>query len=205
MTDLHARLRRHGLFNAKVPRFTSYPPANRFSEDVSGDTVGTWLSSVPSGADVSLYVHVPFCRRLCWFCACRTQGTKTDVPLGRYVDALREEIDLVRAQLPNDLRVARLHLGGGTPTILPTWLMEDLLAALDEAFGIRDCDEFSVEIDPVEIDRPRLEQLAGYGLNRASLGVQDFDPKVQEAIGRIQTVEQTRDTVDPKPEQTRRH
>ena len=191
MTDLYPRLRRYGLFNAKVPRFTSYPPANRFSETVSGDVAGPWLSSVPSGADISLYVHIPFCRRLCWFCACRTQGTKTDGPLARYVETLLAEIAMVRDQLPRDLRVARLHLGGGTPTILPPHLMERLLGALDDRFGLSERDEFSVEIDPVEIDRPRLEVLARFGLNRASLGVQDFDPKVQEAIGRIQSVDET--------------
>ncbi|QEW19934.1 Oxygen-independent coproporphyrinogen-III oxidase [Marinibacterium anthonyi] len=196
MTDLHARLRRHGLFNAKVPRFTSYPPANRFSEDVSDATVEPWLSSVPPGAAISLYVHIPFCRRLCWFCACRTQGTKTDVPLARYVDALLEEIAIVRARLPRELRVSRLHLGGGTPTILPPWLMDRLLGALDNAFGISGRDEFSVEIDPVEIDRDRLDLLVRYGLNRASLGVQDFDPRVQEAIGRMQSVDETRAAVD---------
>ena len=195
MTQLHARLRRHGLFNAKVPRFTSYPPANRFADDVTGETVATWMAEVPPGADISLYVHVPFCRRLCWFCACRTQGTKTDMPLERYVNVVRDEMALVRAQLPESLRVARLHLGGGTPTILPTGLMDRLLGRLHETFGLGDRDEFSVEIDPVEIDRARLELLVRYGLNRASLGVQDFDPRVQQAIGRIQTVEATRAAV----------
>ncbi len=196
MNELYARLRRHGLFNAKVPRFTSYPPANRFSDEVSGETVDSWQASVPDGAEISLYVHIPFCRRLCWFCACRTQGTKTDLPLARYVDALLGEVAQVREKLPQHLRVSRLHFGGGTPTILPPDLSERLLDGLDDAFGIDACDEFSVEIDPVEIDRPRLEVLTARGLNRASLGVQDFEPKVQEAIGRIQSVEQTRDTVE---------
>lgn len=196
MNELYARLRRHGLFNAKVPRFTSYPPANRFSDEVSGETVDSWQASVPDGAEISLYVHIPFCRRLCWFCACRTQGTKTDLPLARYVDALLEEIAQVREKLPQDLHVARLHFGGGTPTILSPEMSRRLLDGLDEAFDIGDCDEFSVEIDPVEIDRPRLELLSAHGLNRASLGVQDFEPKVQQAIGRIQSVEQTRETVE---------
>lgn len=196
MKDLYARLRRHGLFNAKVPRFTSYPPANRFSDQVSGETVDQWQAAMPDGAEVSLYVHIPFCRRLCWFCACRTQGTKTDLPLARYVDALLSEIKQVRAQLPQHLRVARLHFGGGTPTILSPVLMEQVIDALDDAFDMADRDEFSVEIDPVEIDQERLELLVDRGLNRASLGVQDFDPKVQEAIGRIQSVDQTRDTVN---------
>lgn len=195
MQEIHAQLRRHGLFNAKVPRFTSYPPANRFSDIVTGDTVSTWQSRMPDGADISLYVHIPFCRRLCWFCACRTQGTKTDMPLVRYVEALIAEIEQVRAQLPQHLRVARLHFGGGTPTILAPDLMERLTTALADQFDLSACDEFSVEIDPVEIDLPRLEQLANRGMTRASLGVQDFDPQVQQAIGRVQSVAQTREAV----------
>ncbi|MEM8729849.1 MAG: oxygen-independent coproporphyrinogen III oxidase [Pseudomonadota bacterium] len=190
------RLRRHGLFNAKVPRFTSYPPANCFDPQVSGQTATEWLAQVPDDAGLSLYVHIPFCRRLCWFCACRTQGTKTDVPLARYVDALIEEIEIVRRALPARIRVARLHLGGGTPTILPPDLMDHLLRGLDGAFGIAGHDEFSVEIDPLEIDCDRLAILTEHGLNRASLGVQDFDARVQEAIGRPQTISDTRDAVD---------
>ena len=190
-----ALLRRHGLFDAKVPRFTSYPPANRFSTEVGGEHRTRWLSGTPDGADISLYAHIPFCRRLCWFCACRTQGTKTDAPLARYVASLLDEAEAVRAALPATIRMRRLHLGGGTPTILPAPLMDRMLAGLDARFGIQELEEMSVEIDPTEIDAGRLAVLAAHGLNRASLGVQDFDPRVQQAIGRLQSVEVTRDTV----------
>ena len=187
-------LRRHGLFDAKVPRFTSYPPANRFSPEVGGADRTRWLSDTPDRSDISLYAHIPFCRRLCWFCACRTQGTKTDAPLARYVASLLDEAEAVRAILPVRIRTRRLHLGGGTPTILPAALMDRLLTGLAVRFGSADLDEFSVEIDPTEIDAERVAVLAAHGLNRASLGVQDFDPKVQEAIGRLQSVDDTRAT-----------
>lgn len=188
-------LRRYGLFDAKVPRFTSYPPANRFTPSVGGDVASQWLAATPENGELSLYIHIPFCRRLCWFCACRTQGTKTDAPLGRYIDSVIREMSMVRAQLPQSVRVTRLHLGGGTPTILPVPLMTKLLNAVAQAFDLSELAEFSVEIDPTEIDAARLSVLADAGLSRASIGVQDFDPRVQDAIGRTQSVAATAETV----------
>ena len=105
-------LRRFGLFDARVPRYTSYPPANHFQNGVGQRNQMDWLSMVPEGAGVSVYIHIPFCKRLCWFCACRTQGTKTMRPVEAYVDVLCKEIMAVRAKLPADVRMARLHLGG---------------------------------------------------------------------------------------------
>lgn len=187
-----SKLKSHGLFDARAPRFTSYPPANRFVNSIGPDQAAAWLGAAPPGAAVSLYLHVPFCRRLCWFCACRTQGTKTDRPLGPYVDRLIAEMAMIREALPRDIRVRRLHLGGGTPTILPVAEMGRLLAAVDRHFGLSALDEFSVEIDPTEIDAERLALLAEAGLSRASLGVQDFDETVQRSIGRLQSPEATR-------------
>ena len=190
------RLRRLGLFDARAPRYTSYPPANHFNENVGPETVANWLQAVPSGARVSLYLHIPYCRRLCWFCACRTQGTSTDRPLIPYLDQLRAEMAIVDANLPQDVVLSQVHLGGGTPTLLPPEMIRDL--GRDIA-GFRpraeDC-QFSVEIDPTEVDRPRIEALGEIGMTRASIGVQDFDPVVQECIGRQQSFEQTRDVVD---------
>lgn len=191
-----SNLRRHGLFDARVPRFTSYPPATRFTDAIGPDDYAIWLAQVPSEAAISLYVHVPFCRRLCWFCACRTQGTKTGAALGGYVGSLLAEAALIRRHLPRHIRIARLHLGGGTPTILPPELMHRLLGGLDRVFGLGGMEEFSVEIDPTECDLPRLETLAGYGLNRVSIGIQDFEPRVQEAIGRAQSLKITTETID---------
>ena len=184
-------LRRLGLFDRKVPRFTSYPPATHFTPAVGPEAVARWQGAMPDGAETSIYVHIPFCRRLCWFCACRTQGVKTDSPLEPYVASVLAEARSARARMPDRVAVRRLHLGGGTPTILSSNRLDQLLAGLDQIFGLGGLEEFSVEIDPMEVDRERLTVLKSFGLNRASLGVQDFDPAVQAAIGRTQPFSQT--------------
>ncbi|MEH6831140.1 MAG: oxygen-independent coproporphyrinogen III oxidase [Sulfitobacter sp.] len=186
---------RHGLFDAKVPRYTSYPPANHFQNGVGHRNQLEWLSAVNEGEDVSVYIHIPFCKRLCWFCACRTQGTQTMRPVEAYVDILLKEIAAVMAHLPEGIAMGRLHLGGGTPTILTPQIMGKLLDAVFDAFTPSADFEFSVEIDPTEASPELLGTLVDYGMNRASIGVQDFDPKVQEAIGRLQSLEQTWDVV----------
>jgi oxygen-independent coproporphyrinogen-3 oxidase len=189
----HAQLSRLGLFDTSVPRYTSYPTAAQFNGSVSAETYARWLAAVPEGASISLYLHVPFCRRLCWFCACRTQGTSTLAPVAAYVGTLIEELRLVRAAMAPGITLSRLHWGGGTPTLIPDDLMGDLLRAIKEAFPFAPAAEFSVEIDPNEIDDARLDALVRGGMNRASIGVQDFDPAIQEAIGRPQSFEITRD------------
>lgn len=191
-----AQLRRLGLFEAKVPRYTSYPPATKFSNDVDSGTYGDWIRSIPAGTRVSLYLHVPFCRRLCWFCACRTQGVRSDKPVRAYLETLKKEIRKIGAMLPEGVEVARLHWGGGTPTLLSDAMITDLATELARSFPYSEKMEFSVEIDPNEIDAARLDALAEAGLNRASIGVQDFDPGIQKIIGRIQSYEVTRDAVE---------
>ncbi|UWR25858.1 oxygen-independent coproporphyrinogen III oxidase [Sulfitobacter sp. S223] len=188
--------RRYGLFDARVPRYTSYPPANHFQEGEGLKHQNDWLQSVPDGSDVSVYIHIPFCKRLCWFCACRTQGTKTMRPVDAYVDILRKEITGVRATLAPGIKMSRLHLGGGTPTILSAQTMSTLLREVFDAFEPAENFEFSVEIDPTEAEKPLLQTLIDFGLNRASLGVQDFAPEVQAAIGREQSLEQTETVID---------
>lgn len=189
-------LRRYGLFDAKVPRYTSYPPANHFQSGEGNRHQTAWLEAVPEGSEVSLYVHIPFCKRLCWFCACRTQGTRTMRPVDAYIDILKRELEAVRNRLPGNVRMARLHLGGGTPTILAPQMMTDLLHTIFDTFATANGFEFSVEIDPTEAAEDLLEVLVQFGMNRASIGVQDFEPKVQEAIGRPQTLEQTTRVAD---------
>ncbi|EEE36439.1 oxygen-independent coproporphyrinogen III oxidase [Rhodobacteraceae bacterium KLH11] len=190
------QLARLGLFDAKVPRYTSYPTAPHFSNDVGPDLFGDWVSGITPGSSISLYVHVPFCRRLCWFCACRTQGTQTDNPVIAYVDVLKAELDLLAARLPAGVTLSRLHWGGGTPTLLSPELMRDLAARILERVPLSRNAEFSVEIDPNEIDEARLDALAEAGMNRASIGVQDFDDEIQKTIGRIQSYDTTRRAVD---------
>lgn len=189
-------LRRHGLFDARVPRYTSYPPANHFQNGFGQRHQAAWLKAVPQDTDVSVYVHIPFCKRLCWFCACRTQGTSTLRPVDAYVTVLLKEIETVRRTLPPGIRMARLHLGGGTPTILSCETMTLLLNTLFAAFERSAEFEFSVEIDPTEASDELLHLLIAAGMNRASVGVQDFAKPVQEAIGRTQTLIQTRHVID---------
>ena len=181
-----------GLFDAKVPRYTSYPTAPHFNRSVGPDHFSSWVRAIPEGAQISLYVHVPFCRRLCWFCACRTQGTQTDAPVIAYLETLKAEIAMLGALLPRGVRLSRLHWGGGTPTLLQPGMIDELAGAIREIAPSTDATEFSVEIDPNEIDGPRLDALAAAGMNRASIGVQDFDDEIQKSIGRLQSYDITR-------------
>ena len=190
------QLSRLGLFDAKVPRYTSYPTAPHFGGGVDSARFSEWIRAIPEGNAISLYVHVPFCRRLCWFCACRTQGTQSEKPVAAYLEVLKEELALLGAALPRGVRLARLHWGGGTPTLLSAPMMQDLAGAIAEIAPFAESYEFSVEIDPNEIDGPRLDALAAAGMNRASIGVQDFDPDIQSTIGRIQSFDATRDAVE---------
>ena len=191
-----SQLARLGLFDARVPRYTSYPTAPHFDTGVTGRHLDQWISAIPAGSSISLYLHVPFCRRLCWFCACRTQGTGSDAPVRSYAAVLKSEIALLQARLAPGVRLARMHWGGGTPTLLPPELIREIAAALADAVPAGPDSEFSVEIDPTEIDAPRLDALFAAGMTRVAIGVQDFDPEVQKAIGRAQSYEMTRDLVD---------
>lgn len=191
-----SQLTRLGLFDARVPRYTSYPTAPQFGASVDTRLFSDWISAIPAGSAISLYLHVPFCRRLCWFCACRTQGTSSDAPVRAYAQTLKAEIALLKARLQPGVTLSRLHWGGGTPTMLPAELMRDLAESIFDAVPMGIGAEFSVEIDPNEIDADRLDALAAAGMNRASIGVQDFDPEIQKAIGREQSHEVTRHVAD---------
>ena len=194
--EQESQLARLGLFDARVPRYTSYPTAPHFNNAVDPALFASWIEAIPTGSAISLYVHVPFCRRLCWFCACRTQGTSTDEPVIAYVETLKAELEVLRRHLPAGVRLARLHWGGGTPTLLSPGLIGDLAGSILDVVPLAEGAEFSVEIDPDEVDAPRLDALTAAGMNRASIGVQDFDPEIQKTIGRIQPYELTRDVVE---------
>ncbi len=190
-----SQLAQFGIFDARVPRYTSYPTAPHFAGGVDPSTFARWIEAVPENGEISLYMHVPFCRRLCWFCACRTQGTSSDDPVIAYAEVLKAEIALLKARLAPGVRLSRLHWGGGTPTLMPAAVIAEVAGAIFDAVPLGPDAEFSVEIDPNEIDEPRLAALAAAGMNRASIGVQDFDLDIQKTIGRDQTYEVTRDAV----------
>ncbi|MEQ8902059.1 MAG: oxygen-independent coproporphyrinogen III oxidase [Roseovarius sp.] len=185
-----------GLFDARVPRYTSYPTAAAFTPDTGASFQGRALETLNPKEPVSVYIHIPFCERLCWFCACHTQGTKTLGPVESYIETLEAELEMVRAKLPDGLKMGNLHWGGGTPTILPPALIHRLAEAIRRVFPPADVFEFSVEIDPTMVDRAKIEALAAEGMTRASIGIQDFDPQVQEAIGRLQSFDVTRACVE---------
>lgn len=192
---IESQLSRLGLFDARVPRYTSYPTAPQFNDTVDAGLFQSWLGAVAPGSQISLYLHVPFCRRLCWFCACRTQGTRSQGPVIAYVETLKQELALLRAHLPEGVTLSRLHWGGGTPTLMPAAQIRDLSAAIFDAVPLGAGAEFSVEIDPNEVDGARLDALCAAGMNRASIGVQDFDPQIQATIGRDQSYEITQEVV----------
>ncbi len=185
-----------GLFSRNVPRYTSYPTSPQFSESVGPETFNKWVSDLKPGAKLSIYVHVPFCERLCWFCACRTQGVTQLAPVEAYLDVVKVEIAKLAATLPKDVSIARMHWGGGSPTIMLPEHIESLTAELLKLAPVDPDWEFSVEIDPTAINDAKLDALAKVGMNRASIGVQDFTEKVQAAIGREQSFETTRDIVE---------
>ncbi len=190
------QLRELGLFDAKVPRYTSYPTAPQFGGGVDSDRFARWIGEISPASEISLYVHIPFCRRLCWFCACRTQGTQSETPVRAYLETLKTEFALLGQNLPDGIRLSRLHWGGGTPTLLAPDMITELADTIKEIADFAPGYEFSVEIDPNEIDGPRLDALASAGMNRASIGVQDFDDLIQQTIGRIQSFDVTKQATD---------
>lgn len=185
------------LKNAKpVPRYTSYPTAPHFSEVVGSSEYETWLSTIEPGEALSIYAHVPYCDRLCWFCACHTKQTLRYEPVATYLNGLHREIAAIGGRVNGEAKVTALHLGGGSPTLLRP---DDLIAlkqAFARHFAFSSGCEISVEMDPNDLDEARHDALAAIGMTRASFGVQDFDPVVQKAINRIQTFEQTRDAIE---------
>ncbi len=195
MIDI-SQLARLGLFDARVPRYTSYPTAPHFSADVGPGRFGDWVEAVPEGARLSLYVHIPFCRRLCWFCACRTQGTASGAPVAAYLEVVKKELALLAERLPPRVTLSHLHWGGGTPTLLDPDMIRELTDSIFRTVPMAEGGEFSVEIDPGEIEDARLDALAAAGMTRASIGVQDFDPEIQKIIGREQSFEITERAVN---------
>jgi len=189
-------LRRMGLFDARVPRYTSYPPATAFTAQAGAEFQVSCLGSLDPATPVSVYIHIPFCERLCWFCACRTQGTTTLKPVVNYLRVLKKELELLRATLPEGVTMGQMHWGGGTPTILPPDMIRELAQAIMDVIPPAPDLSFSVEIDPTLVDDAKIGALADMGMTRASIGIQDFALDVQEAIGRKQSFTATRACVD---------
>ena len=172
------------LAERNVPRYTSYPTAPHFSTAVGPELYGEWLGQLRRDASLSLYIHVPFCTELCFYCGCHTKAVRKREPVDRYAEQLLDEIALLDSLAGRKL--THLHWGGGTPSILgPEWL-ETVAAKLASRFDLSALKEHAIELDPRRIDRALVRSLAAIGVNRASLGVQDVSPEVQRAIGRVQ-------------------
>jgi oxygen-independent coproporphyrinogen III oxidase len=185
-------------YDVNGPRYTSYPTANLFHESFDVAEHERALAALTDAAALSLYVHVPFCATVCYYCACNRIITNNRRHAVAYLERLHREIEMVRQRLPDGHTVEQLHFGGGTPTYLDDEQFARLFEVLGESFRFADDADrdFSVEIDPRTVDEARVEFLAELGVNRISLGVQDFDPQVQKAVNRIQSVECTRRVID---------
>lgn len=173
-----------------VPRYTSYPTAAQFHDGIDAWDYSGELGRLPQGMPVSLYAHVPFCDTMCWFCGCHTKLTRRYGPVAEYLQRLKREIDMV-ADLAGERPAGHLHWGGGSPTILSPEDILDLAGHLFRRFPRQAGSEFAVEIDPRGLERATIEALAEAGVNRVSIGVQDIDIRVQKAVNRLQSLEET--------------
>jgi oxygen-independent coproporphyrinogen-3 oxidase len=182
-------------FDVPGPRYTSYPTADRFAEAFGEADYVQALQQRQSGTlgkqpPLSLYVHIPFCESLCYYCACNKIITQHKERAAEYLRYLRKEVELHTRHLGRGQAVSQLHLGGGTPTFMSDEELRQLMALLREHFKFVPGGEYSVEVDPRTVDEQRLAVLAELGFNRLSFGVQDFDPAVQKVVHRIQPADQ---------------
>ncbi len=178
-----------------APRYTSYPTAPHFDTAVDGAVFARWLGELPGDASLSLYLHTPYCKQMCWYCGCHAFAAKRDEPIAEFVEALLVEIDRV-ADAAAARRVTEIHWGGGTPNILSPARFAAIADHLDQRFDLFSLERHAVEIDPRILTEAHAEAFAAAGVNRVSLGVQDLDERVQQGIGRIQPFETVRHAVD---------
>ncbi len=182
--------------DAPVPRYTSYPTSPHFQDRIGEGHYRTWLKRLDRDGEVSVYAHIPYCDRLCWFCGCHTKQTQRYDPVAVYLGVLHKEIDLLRDAIGFTPLLRHLHLGGGSPSMLRDADLERLRSAFDKNFRFSPNAEVSLELDPSDKTAKEFASLARFGITRASIGVQDFDERVQAAINRPQSFAQTADAVE---------
>lgn len=175
-------------YDARAPRYTSYPTAASFHRDIGSDLYGNWLAALAVDQPLSLYIHIPFCHSLCWYCGCHTGVARGRKPIAAYLQSLMQEIKLVSAAIPHRPRLAALHLGGGSPNMLSPADLASLFTCLRDNFAFDRNAAIAAELDPRSLSSEWIKAATDLGLNRASLGVQDIDPVVQAAINRIQSL-----------------
>ncbi|WP_417680976.1 oxygen-independent coproporphyrinogen III oxidase [Roseibium sp.] len=169
-----------------VPRYTSYPTAPHFHSGITDEVYAGWLEKLGPTDTLSLYLHVPYCREICHYCGCHTKATRQEAPLAAYAQTLGQELELIAGHLNSPGPVKHIHWGGGTPSLLPEDSLRDLSGLMRVLFDFAPDMEHAIELDPRVVGASLAHTLVEIGVNRASLGVQDFDPEVQKAIGRIQ-------------------
>lgn len=180
---------------ANLPRYTSYPTAPHFGP-LEEASYRAWLSRMKPAEKLSLYLHIPFCHELCWYCGCHTTVTRSEERIARYAEALHREARLLALALPADGIVQHLHLGGGTPSALGAARLAALLGRLRTLFPFARHAELCVELDPRTLTEDVVAVLAREGFSRASLGLQDANPEVQERMGRVQPEAKVREAVE---------
>jgi len=188
-------------YDQSGPRYTSYPTVAQFHTQITEDDYRKWArrsNEDPIPRPLSLYFHIPFCDTVCFYCACNKVVTKHHERATDYLDHLTKEIELQSALFDRDRKVDQLHWGGGTPTFLDAAGISRLMSRIRENFTLRSDDEgeYSIEIDPRSVDTAKLQLLRDVGFNRISMGVQDFNPQIQQAVNRIQSWEMTRDVIE---------
>ncbi|MFM2081790.1 MAG: hypothetical protein RL380_481, partial [Verrucomicrobiota bacterium] len=184
-------------YNVAGPRYTSYPPATKFTDAIAWPQLAEKIeANNESPRDLSVYFHIPFCETLCWFCGCTTVITTNHDKGKDYIDYLAREVATLAPRLNKSRKAVQLHFGGGSPTFLRPDEIRRLGEIIHKHFTFAPDIEASVEVDPRRLTRDHLVALREVGFNRASMGVQDFNPKVQEAIHRIQPREMTQQAMD---------
>jgi len=189
---LHTALLKH---NQQVPRYTSYPTAPHFTTNVGAQETATWMQAIPTESTLSLYFHIPFCKNMCWYCGCNTKATRQYHPVAEYLEYLKKEVALAAEKLGTKKHVAHIHFGGGSPSYVTPGDFSDFMTHVRKYFTVLPDAEIAIELDPREVTEAKVAVYAQQGVNRASLGVQDFHSNVQTAINRPQPFRQIFKTV----------
>ena len=184
-------------YDLRLPRYTSYPTAPHFHDGIDGQVFASWLGDLDPDQPLSLYLHVPYCEEMCWFCGCNTKITKHYKPVGTYVAALLAELDSTLSKLSPGQRfsVSHIHFGGGSPTILRADDLRAIMAKIRDKVDILPDAEIAIEMDPRTASNDLMDAMVECGFNRASIGIQDFNIDVQKAVNRVQSFDLVRDVI----------